>query len=82
MREMAGRLLVAAMMQLVRVVAEHLPLAFDAIEHSDLLPCKLHHPNGTRIGLGTCTTDVPEQFDRKDGVAREYRRTVPRGVLA
>ncbi len=72
MRQIACGLLVAATMQLVGVVAEHLSLAFDVVEHADLMPGKLHNPDCTGIGLGSCPANVPEQFNRNERVAREF----------
>ena len=72
MGQIAGGLLVAATMQLVGVIAEHLTLALDVVEHADLMPRKLHHPNRTGISLGAGTANIPEQFDRNDWVAREF----------
>ena len=68
MGEITSRFLITPMMLLVRVVAEHLPLALDIIKHSDFLASKLNHPNCTGISPSAGSTDIPEQFDRKDWI--------------
>ena len=50
--------LIAAHPQLGGVIAEDLALAFDVVEHSDLLSHELNDPNGARIRL---LMELPEE---------------------
>jgi hypothetical protein len=63
--------LIAARPQLGGVVAEDLALAFDVVEHSDLLSHELDDPDGARIRLLTGATDVPIQANRKQRIASD-----------
>ena len=68
MREIASRLRIPSVMQLVGVVAKHLALSFDVVEDLYFLPSKLRNPDRACIGFGTRTADVPEQLDGEDRV--------------
>src|SRR5215472_10839008 len=59
MRQGAAGFVIGTMMELLRVVAEHLTLTLDVVEHSNFLMHELHNPNGTGICLRTRTSDVP-----------------------
>src|SRR4029079_3220333 len=70
MRQRAQRLLVAPVMQLVRVIAKHLSLSLEVIENTNLLSNELTNPNRTWLGFRSGAANIPEQPNGQQRIGR------------